>query len=186
MSYCYDNTIPLTILLLLLIITSTSFTVESDIYVQVLPVLKSGLTVFPQRLRSGKKTKAKSNKLLSLCLFISRSSLTCPHCLKQSNTFDPFLCISLPIPLRQTRWCITHSAWESDLEWKRMFLSRWHQFSRATDVYTLHQTFHYSQLGAPSLMKCLFSNVAVIAHNILCTMIISSHLLRIIAACAAF
>ncbi|NXN86067.1 UBP43 hydrolase, partial [Bombycilla garrulus] len=33
----------------------------------------------------------------------SRSSLTCPHCLKQSNTFDPFLCISLPIPLRQTR-----------------------------------------------------------------------------------
>uniref|UniRef100_A0A8C7F1X8 ubiquitinyl hydrolase 1 n=1 Tax=Oncorhynchus kisutch TaxID=8019 RepID=A0A8C7F1X8_ONCKI len=33
----------------------------------------------------------------------TRSSLTCPHCLKQSNTFDPFLCISLPIPLRQTR-----------------------------------------------------------------------------------
>ncbi|XP_037331274.2 ubiquitin carboxyl-terminal hydrolase 43 isoform X1 [Pungitius pungitius] len=33
-----------------------------------------------------------------------KSSLTCPHCMKQSNTFDPFLCISLPIPLRQTRW----------------------------------------------------------------------------------
>ncbi|NWS59668.1 UBP43 hydrolase, partial [Chunga burmeisteri] len=33
----------------------------------------------------------------------AKSSLTCPHCLKQSNTFDPFLCISLPIPLRQTR-----------------------------------------------------------------------------------
>ncbi|TSK87509.1 Ubiquitin carboxyl-terminal hydrolase 43 [Bagarius yarrelli] len=32
-----------------------------------------------------------------------KSSLTCPHCLKQSHTFDPFLCISLPIPLRQTR-----------------------------------------------------------------------------------
>ncbi|NXI62332.1 UBP43 hydrolase, partial [Anseranas semipalmata] len=32
-----------------------------------------------------------------------RSSLTCPHCLKQSNTFDPFLCVSLPIPVRQTR-----------------------------------------------------------------------------------
>ncbi|XP_029456179.1 ubiquitin carboxyl-terminal hydrolase 43 [Rhinatrema bivittatum] len=32
-----------------------------------------------------------------------RCSLTCPHCLKQSNTFDPFLCVSLPIPLRQTR-----------------------------------------------------------------------------------
>uniref|UniRef100_A0A665TRK4 ubiquitinyl hydrolase 1 n=1 Tax=Echeneis naucrates TaxID=173247 RepID=A0A665TRK4_ECHNA len=37
-----------------------------------------------------------------------RSSLTCPHCLKQSNTFEPFLCISLPIPLRQTRpLCVT-------------------------------------------------------------------------------
>ncbi|XP_037665561.1 ubiquitin carboxyl-terminal hydrolase 43 isoform X2 [Choloepus didactylus] len=33
-----------------------------------------------------------------------RSSLTCPHCRKQSNTFDPFLCVSLPIPLRQTRF----------------------------------------------------------------------------------
>ncbi|XP_043945754.1 ubiquitin carboxyl-terminal hydrolase 31 [Protopterus annectens] len=32
-----------------------------------------------------------------------RSSLTCPHCKKQSNTFDPFLCISLPIPLPHTR-----------------------------------------------------------------------------------
>ncbi|XP_023649213.1 ubiquitin carboxyl-terminal hydrolase 43-like isoform X2 [Paramormyrops kingsleyae] len=32
-----------------------------------------------------------------------KSCLTCPHCLKQSNTFDPFLCISLPIPLQQTR-----------------------------------------------------------------------------------
>ncbi|KAM4691704.1 ubiquitin carboxyl-terminal hydrolase 43 [Rhinophrynus dorsalis] len=32
-----------------------------------------------------------------------RSSLTCPHCHKQSDTFDPFLCVSLPIPLRQTR-----------------------------------------------------------------------------------
>uniref|UniRef100_A0A8C5B5K4 ubiquitinyl hydrolase 1 n=1 Tax=Gadus morhua TaxID=8049 RepID=A0A8C5B5K4_GADMO len=37
-----------------------------------------------------------------------KSSLTCPHCLKQSNTFDPFLCISLPIPLRHTRpLCVT-------------------------------------------------------------------------------
>ncbi|XP_018423799.1 PREDICTED: ubiquitin carboxyl-terminal hydrolase 43 [Nanorana parkeri] len=32
-----------------------------------------------------------------------RSSLTCPHCHKQSDTYDPFLCVSLPIPLRQTR-----------------------------------------------------------------------------------
>lgn len=45
------------------------------------------------------------------CPFVSRSSLTCPHCLKQSNTFDPFSCISLPIPLRQTRWCITHNSY---------------------------------------------------------------------------
>ncbi|XP_028286541.1 ubiquitin carboxyl-terminal hydrolase 31-like [Parambassis ranga] len=32
-----------------------------------------------------------------------RSSLTCPNCQKQSNTFDPFLCISLPIPVPHTR-----------------------------------------------------------------------------------
>ncbi|XP_071513208.1 uncharacterized protein [Panulirus ornatus] len=30
-----------------------------------------------------------------------RSSLKCPHCQKESNTFDPFLCVSLPIPQRQ-------------------------------------------------------------------------------------
>ncbi|KAF3846888.1 hypothetical protein F7725_003966 [Dissostichus mawsoni] len=29
---------------------------------------------------------------------------SCCGCWTQSNTFDPFLCISLPIPLRQTRW----------------------------------------------------------------------------------
>uniref|UniRef100_A0A3B4ZFW4 ubiquitinyl hydrolase 1 n=1 Tax=Stegastes partitus TaxID=144197 RepID=A0A3B4ZFW4_9TELE len=45
---------------------------------------------------------------LTCCFLFLRSSLTCPHCLKQSNTFDPFLCISLPIPLRQTRpMCVT-------------------------------------------------------------------------------
>ncbi|RZF46761.1 hypothetical protein LSTR_LSTR002624 [Laodelphax striatellus] len=27
-----------------------------------------------------------------------RSSLTCPHCERQSNTFDPFLCVSVPVP----------------------------------------------------------------------------------------
>uniref|UniRef100_A0A8C2MWQ7 ubiquitinyl hydrolase 1 n=1 Tax=Cricetulus griseus TaxID=10029 RepID=A0A8C2MWQ7_CRIGR len=42
--------------------------------------------------------------LNSLDSSIFQSSLTCPHCLKQSNTFDPFLCVSLPIPLRQTRF----------------------------------------------------------------------------------
>ena len=30
-----------------------------------------------------------------------RSSLTCPACQQQSNTFDPFLCVSLPIPQKQ-------------------------------------------------------------------------------------
>ena len=32
-----------------------------------------------------------------------RSSLTCPTCRRQSNTFDPFLSVSLPIPQRSTR-----------------------------------------------------------------------------------
>jgi ubiquitin carboxyl-terminal hydrolase 31 len=32
-----------------------------------------------------------------------RSSLTCPACLRQSNTFDPFFCVSLPIPQRTLR-----------------------------------------------------------------------------------
>ncbi|XP_063842463.1 ubiquitin carboxyl-terminal hydrolase 31-like isoform X2 [Scylla paramamosain] len=30
-----------------------------------------------------------------------RSSLKCPHCQKESNTFDPFVCVSIPIPQRQ-------------------------------------------------------------------------------------
>lgn len=33
-----------------------------------------------------------------------RSSLTCPSCNQQSNTFDPFLCISLPLLQRDTRF----------------------------------------------------------------------------------
>ncbi|XP_013414847.1 ubiquitin carboxyl-terminal hydrolase 31 [Lingula anatina] len=32
-----------------------------------------------------------------------RSSLRCPRCSQQSNTFDPFLCVSLPIPQKTTR-----------------------------------------------------------------------------------
>lgn len=32
-----------------------------------------------------------------------RSSLTCPSCERQSNTFDPFLCVSLPIPQKAMR-----------------------------------------------------------------------------------
>lgn len=32
-----------------------------------------------------------------------RSSLTCPRCQRQSNTFDPFLCVSVPVPQEQPR-----------------------------------------------------------------------------------
>lgn len=32
-----------------------------------------------------------------------RSSLTCLNCQRQSNTFDPFLCVSVPIPQNQKR-----------------------------------------------------------------------------------
>ncbi|KAK7008353.1 Ubiquitin carboxyl-terminal hydrolase 31, partial [Halocaridina rubra] len=32
-----------------------------------------------------------------------RSSLKCPHCQKESNTFDPFLCVSIPIPQREVQ-----------------------------------------------------------------------------------
>ena len=32
-----------------------------------------------------------------------RSSLTCPQCRCQSNTFDPFLCVSVPVPQNQRR-----------------------------------------------------------------------------------
>lgn len=32
-----------------------------------------------------------------------RSSLACPKCNQQSTTFDPFLCLSLPIPQREER-----------------------------------------------------------------------------------
>ena len=34
---------------------------------------------------------------------LCRSSLTCPNCSRQSNTFDPFLSLSLPIPQRCQR-----------------------------------------------------------------------------------
>lgn len=52
-----------------------------------------------------------SKRNVAVCFLFLRSSLTCPHCLKQSNTFDPFLCISLPIPLRQTRWGPRFDIW---------------------------------------------------------------------------
>lgn len=34
---------------------------------------------------------------------LHRSSLTCPHCNKHSNTFDPYLCVSLPLPQKCLR-----------------------------------------------------------------------------------
>lgn len=48
-----------------------------------------------------------ASNITQSCFSFHRSSLTCPHCHKQSNTFDPFLCISLPIPLRHTRWVLS-------------------------------------------------------------------------------
>lgn len=34
---------------------------------------------------------------------VYRSTLTCPNCRRQSNTYDPFLSISLPIPQKTKR-----------------------------------------------------------------------------------
>ena len=34
---------------------------------------------------------------------VYRSSLTCSNCRRQSNTFDPFLSVSLPIPQKTKR-----------------------------------------------------------------------------------
>ncbi|XP_058532135.1 ubiquitin carboxyl-terminal hydrolase 43 isoform X3 [Ochotona princeps] len=65
----------------------------------------------PQASKPSENLLASSSQLPSGQSFVQshfqaqyRSSLTCPHCQKQSNTFDPFLCVSLPIPLRQTRF----------------------------------------------------------------------------------
>ncbi|XP_047490078.1 ubiquitin carboxyl-terminal hydrolase 31-like [Penaeus chinensis] len=51
-----------------------------------------------------------ANHLRCNCSFIHeifqaqfRSSLKCPHCNKESNTFDPFLCVSIPIPQREVQ-----------------------------------------------------------------------------------
>ena len=32
-----------------------------------------------------------------------QSSLTCPNCEKQSNTYESYLCLSLPVPQKSTR-----------------------------------------------------------------------------------
>lgn len=66
-----------------------------------LPDLRRTLRLIQKSVSSQHSWFFKTN--VTVCFLSHRSSLTCPHCLKQSNTFDPFLCISLPIPLRQTR-----------------------------------------------------------------------------------
>lgn len=103
---------------------------------------------------SQKKIKRLKLLSVSLSLSFSRSSLTCPHCLKQSNTFDPFLCISLPIPLRQTRWGITHTQQVVELKvycWKQRCLNYGHhscesicqvQSSKLCFIYLLQAPVH--------------------------------------------
>ncbi|XP_029933774.1 ubiquitin carboxyl-terminal hydrolase 31-like isoform X2 [Myripristis murdjan] len=56
-----------------------------------------------ENVREGSPVPAPGSFVQELFQAQYRSSLTCPHCQKQSNTFDPFLCISLPIPVPHTR-----------------------------------------------------------------------------------
>lgn len=48
-------------------------------------------------------TRCNDSFILDLFQAQYRSSLKCPRCHQQSTTFDPFLCLSLPIPQRETR-----------------------------------------------------------------------------------
>lgn len=48
-------------------------------------------------------TRCNDSFVLDLFQAQYRSSLKCPRCNQQSTTFDPFLCLSLPIPQRETR-----------------------------------------------------------------------------------
>lgn len=48
-------------------------------------------------------TRCNDSFVLDLFQAQYRSSLKCPQCNQQSTTFDPFLCLSLPIPQRDTR-----------------------------------------------------------------------------------
>lgn len=48
-------------------------------------------------------TRCNDSFVLDLFQAQYRSSLKCPRCHQQSTTFDPFLCLSLPIPQRETR-----------------------------------------------------------------------------------
>lgn len=48
-------------------------------------------------------TRCNDSFVLDLFQAQYRSSLKCPRCHQQSTTFDPFLCLSLPIPQRESR-----------------------------------------------------------------------------------
>ncbi|XP_014676632.1 PREDICTED: ubiquitin carboxyl-terminal hydrolase 31-like [Priapulus caudatus] len=48
-------------------------------------------------------TRCNSSFVQDLFLAQYQSSLTCPKCKRQSNNFDPFLCVSLPLPQRADR-----------------------------------------------------------------------------------
>lgn len=48
-------------------------------------------------------TRCNNSIVLDLFQAQYRSSLACPKCNQQSTTFDPFLCLSLPIPQREER-----------------------------------------------------------------------------------
>ncbi|XP_059893100.1 ubiquitin carboxyl-terminal hydrolase 31-like [Gadus macrocephalus] len=65
--------------------------------------LPQKLPVEEERVSEGAQLPAPASFVQELFQAQYRSSLTCPHCQKQSNTFDPFLCISLPIPVPHTR-----------------------------------------------------------------------------------
>ncbi|CAL8303448.1 unnamed protein product [Lota lota] len=65
--------------------------------------LPQKLPVEDERVPEGAPLPAPASFVQELFQAQYRSSLTCPHCQKQSNTFDPFLCISLPIPVPHTR-----------------------------------------------------------------------------------
>ncbi len=71
-------------------------------------VLKSGGGASPVRSDEQLASEALANYMRCNNSFVMevfqaqfRSSLTCHTCERQSNTFDPFLCVSLPIPQKQ-------------------------------------------------------------------------------------
>ena len=47
--------------------------------------------------------RSNNSYMYDLFQAVFRSTLTCPNCRRQSNTYDPFLSISLPIPQKTKR-----------------------------------------------------------------------------------